>query len=82
MGASQALKAKDVDAIRACRSISTTTPDWHPGRYPPMPELVATGGGDAVVACAGTPRAERTGPAGERGARGRPYEYIVQRMAD
>ena len=40
-----------VSMPRSAININNGPPDWHPDRHPPMPEVVATGGGDGVVAC-------------------------------
>ena len=41
----------DVSMRRSNIRISNGPPDWHPDGHPPMPELVARGGGEGVVAC-------------------------------
>ena len=41
-------------SVRMPRSdinINNGPPDWHPDGHPQMPPVVATGGGDGVVAC-------------------------------
>lgn len=57
-------------------------PDWHPGEYPPMPEIVARGKKPDVFACGFCHRAD--GPGGPENANltGLPKAYIVQQMAD
>ena len=57
-------------------------PDWHPGDYPPLPEIVARGRKPDVFACGFCHRAD--GPGGPENANltGLPAGYIVQQMAD
>ena len=40
-----------VSMPRSASNIDNGPPDWHPDGHPPMPEVVARGGGDGVVAC-------------------------------
>ena len=40
-----------VSMPRSAININNGPPDWHPDDHPPMPELVAKGGGEGVVAC-------------------------------
>ena len=40
-----------VSMPRSAINLTNGPPDWHPDSHPPMPELVAKGGGDGVVAC-------------------------------
>lgn len=56
-----------------------STPDWHPGDHPPMPEIVSKGRKPEVQACGFCHRAD--GPGGPENARlaGLPAQYIVQR---
>ena len=58
------------------------SPDWHPGDYPPRPEIVATGRKPDVFACGFCHRAD--GPGGPENANltGLSKAYIVQQMAD
>ncbi len=57
-------------------------PDWHPGDYPPMPDIVAHGRRPDVFACGFCHRAD--GPGGPENARlaGLPEAYIKQQMED
>ena len=63
-------------------NINNGPPDWHPDGHPPMPALVATGGGDGVVACGYCHLPNGQGKPENAGVAGQPYEYIVQQMAD
>ena len=58
------------------------SPDWHPGDYPPRPEIVATGRKPDVFACGFCHRAD--GPGGPENANltGLPKAYIMQQIAD
>ena len=40
-----------VSMPRSAIAIDNGPPDWHPDGHPPMPEVVARGGGEGVVAC-------------------------------
>ena len=71
-----------VSMPRSAININNGPPDWHPDGHPPMPELVATGGGDGVVACGYCHLANGQGKPENAGLAGQPYEYIVQQMAD
>jgi cytochrome c553 len=57
-------------------------PNWHPGDYPAMPEIVAQGRKPDVYACGFCHRAD--GPGGPENANltGLPKSYIVRQMAD
>jgi len=57
-------------------------PNWHPGDYPAMPEVVAQGRKPDVYACGFCHRAD--GPGGPENANltGLPKSYIVRQMAD
>ena len=57
-------------------------PNWHPGDYPPLPDIVARGRKPEVLACGFCHRAD--GPGGPENANltGLPAAYIVQQMAD
>ena len=63
-------------------NIDNGPPDWHPDGHPLMPEVVATGGGDGVVACGYCHLPNGQGKPENAGLAGQPYEYIVQQMAD
>jgi cytochrome c553 len=56
--------------------------NWHPGDYPPQPEIVAHGRKPDVFACGFCHRAD--GPGGPENANltGLGAAYIVQQMAD
>jgi cytochrome c553 len=58
------------------------SPNWHPGDYPPQPEIVARGRKPDVFACGFCHRAD--GPGGPENANltGLGAAYIVQQMAD
>jgi len=71
-----------VSMPRSAININNGPPDWHPDGHPPMPELVATGGGDGVVACGYCHLPNGQGKPENAGLAGQPYEYIVQQMAD
>ena len=57
-------------------------PNWHPGDYPAMPEIVAQGRKPDVYACGFCHRAD--GPGGPENANltGLPKSYIIRQMAD
>ena len=57
-------------------------PDWHPGDYPPMPEVVSRGRKPEVFACGFCHRADGPGGPENSGLAGLPAAYIVQQMAD
>lgn len=63
-------------------NIDNGPPDWHPDAHPPMPEVVASGGGEGVVACGYCHLPNGQGKPENAGVAGQPYEYIVQQMTD
>jgi cytochrome c553 len=63
-------------------SINNGPPDWHPDGHPPMPEVVARGGGGAVVACGYCHLPNGQGKPENAGLAGQPYAYLVQQMQD
>jgi len=67
---------------RSDTNINNGPPDWHPDGHPQMPPVVATGGGDGVVACGYCHLPNGQGKPENAGVAGQPYEYIVQQMAD
>ena len=71
-----------VSMPRSAINLNNGPPDWHPDGHPPMPELVATGGGDGVVACGYCHLPNGQGKPENAGLAGQPYDYIVQQMAD
>ena len=71
-----------VSMPRSAINLSNGPPDWHPNSHPPMPELVATGGGEGVVACGYCHLPNGQGKPENASLAGQPYEYIVQQMAD
>ena len=71
-----------VSMRRADININNGPPDWHPDDHPPMPELVARGGGEGVVACAYCHLPNGQGKPENAGLAGQPYEYLVQQMED
>ena len=71
-----------VSMPRSAININNGPPDWHPDAHPPMPEVVATGGGEGVVACGYCHLPNGQGKPENAGVAGQPYEYIVQQMTD
>ena len=71
-----------VSMPRSAISIDNGPPDWHPDAHPPMPEVVASGGGEGVVACGYCHLPNGQGKPENAGVAGQPYEYIVQQMTD
>ena len=71
-----------VSMPRSAISLDNGPPDWHPDDHPPMPEVVARGGGDGVVACGYCHLPNGQGKPENAGLAGQPYEYIVQQMTD
>ena len=71
-----------VSMPRSAISLDNGPPDWHPDGHPPMPEVVALGGGDGVVACGYCHLPNGQGKPENAGLAGQPYEYIVQQMTD
>ena len=71
-----------VSMSRSAININNGPPDWHPDGHPPMPEVVARGGGDGVVACGYCHLPNGQGKPENAGLAGQPYEYIVQQMSD
>ena len=63
-------------------NISNGPPDWHPDSHPPMPEVVARGGGEGVVACGYCHLPNGQGKPENAGLAGQPLEYIIQQMED
>src|SRR3954453_8537898 len=59
-----------------------SAPDWHPGDYPPMPEIVSRGRKPEVRACGVCHRTGGTGGPENASLAGLPATYIVQQMAD
>ena len=72
----------DVSMRRSDINIDEGPPDWHPDGHPPMPELVARGGGEGVVACGYCHLPNGQGKPENAGLAGQPVQYIVQQMAD
>lgn len=71
-----------VSMPRSAININNGPPDWHPDGHPAMPELVATGGGEGVVACGYCHLPNGQGKPENAGVAGQPYQYIVQQMTD
>ena len=67
---------------RSAIAIDNGPPDWHPDGHPPMPEVVARGGGEGVVACGYCHLPNGQGKPENAGLAGQPYEYLVQQMTD
>jgi len=57
-------------------------PDWHPNGHPPMPEVVAKGGGPGVSACGYCHLPNGQGKPENAGLAGQPVAYLVQQMED
>ena len=74
-GSSLSLRRGDI-------SLRNGPPDWHPDGHPSMPEAVASGGGEGVVACAYCHLPNGQGKPENAGLAGQPFEYIVQQMED
>jgi cytochrome c553 len=74
-GSSLSMRRSDI-------SLRNGPPDWHPDGHPPMPEVVARGGGEGVVACAYCHLPNGQGKPENAGLAGQPLEYIVQQMED
>ena len=76
------VSGSDVSIRRSDINIDNGPPDWHPDGHPPMPELVARGGGEGVVACGYCHLPNGQGKPENAGLAGQPFEYIVQQMED
>ena len=63
-------------------ALSNGPPDWHPDGHPPMPEVVARGGGGDIMACGYCHLPNGQGKPENAGVAGQTYEYIVQQMTD
>lgn len=63
-------------------AIRNGPPDWHPEGHPPMPEVVARGGGGDVMPCGYCHLPNGQGKPENAGLAGQPVEYIVQQMED
>jgi cytochrome c553 len=57
-------------------------PDWHPDGHPPMPPVVARGGGGDVMACGYCHLPNGQGKPENAGLAGQPQVYLEQQMAD
>ncbi len=71
-----------VSMPRSAINLDNGPPDWHPDAHPPMPEVVASGGGEGVVACGYCHLPNGQGKPENAGLAGQPYEYLVQQMTD
>ena len=71
-----------VSMPRSAINLDNGPPDWHPDGHPPMPEVVAQGGGEGVVACGYCHLPNGQGKPENAGLAGQPYGYIVQQMTD
>lgn len=72
-------------ALRLARreiNIDNGPPDWHPDGHPPMPEVVARGGGDGVLACGYCHLPNGQGKPENGPVAGQPFAYLVQQMED
>jgi cytochrome c553 len=74
-GSSLSMRRSDIN-------INNGPPDWHPDGHPTMPEVVARGGGEGVVACAYCHLPNGQGKPENAGLAGQPVGYIIQQMAD
>ena len=72
----------DVSMPRSAININAGPPDWHPEGHPPMPEVVASGGGEGGVACGYCHLPNGQGKPENASVAGQPYDYIVQQMTD
>ena len=72
----------DVSMPRSAININAGPPDWHREGHPPMPEVVASGGGEGVVACGYCHLPNGQGKPENASVAGQPYDYIVQQMTD
>ncbi len=72
----------DLTVRRADISIDNGPPDWHPDGHPPMPDVVASGGGEGVLACAYCHLPNGQGKPENAGLAGQPFDYLVQQMED
>jgi cytochrome c553 len=72
----------NVSMTRSSININNGPPDWHPDEHPPMPQVVAKGGGEGVIACGYCHLPNGQGKPENASLAGQPYEYIVQQMAD
>jgi len=71
-----------VSMPRSAININSGPPDWHPDGHPPMPEVVARGGGEGVTACGYCHLPNGQGKPENAGLAGQPAAYIVQQMED
>lgn len=67
---------------RADINIDNGPPDWHPEGHPPMPEIVARGGGEGALACGYCHLPNGQGKPENAGLAGQPYHYLVQQLED
>lgn len=63
-------------------TLANGPPDWHPDDHPPMPDVVARGGGGDVRACGYCHLPNGQGKPENAGLAGQPFAYIVQQMED
>ena len=62
-----------VSMARSEININNGPPDWHPDAHPRMPDVVATGGGEGVVACGYCHLPNGQGKPENAGVAGQPY---------
>lgn len=67
---------------RAEIGIDNGPPDWHPESHPSMPELVAHGGGEDVLACGYCHLPNGQGKPENAGLAGQPFEYLLRQLED
>ncbi len=63
-------------------NIDNGPPDWHPDEHPPMPEVVAKGGGEGVLACGYCHLPNGQGKPENGPVAGQPLEYLLRQMED
>ena len=74
-GSSLSLRRSDIN-------ITNGPPDWHPDGHPPLPEVVARGGGEGVLPCGYCHLPNGQGKPENAGLAGQPFTYIVQQLED
>jgi len=61
---------------------NAAAPDWFPEEHPPMPAVVAHGGGDAIPACAKCHLVSGLGHPESAGVAGLPAAYLLRQLGD
>jgi cytochrome c553 len=67
---------------RGSITIANGPPDWHPDGHPPMPDIVARGGGEGVMPCGYCHLPNGQGKPENSSLAGQPYVYLVQQLED